>query len=171
MIELPEKKAKGKFTEILIISGLFMASFYFIFSKEVEDFLRRNNILPPEKKKVNNKLNYNPQEGVDKESYIGRSEFCSKIDSTKCVKGFVLPNNIDDLKFINNMISIITLPDSIVFDKEMDRNGLSLTREGNDLVYYGKIYGDKMYHREDYDVIKSKIILMNNKYYKQTSNN
>jgi len=166
MIEIPEKKAKGKFGEIVIVSALFMASFYFLFSDEVEMFLRRNNLLPTKKGKNKPYHNINPSESVDQSLLEGRSEFCSKLNIGNCINGFVLPDDIEDLYFKNNYISVITLPDSIVFGQSMDRNGLNLYRSGNDLVFSGKINGIKKDWKENYNDIKNKVVLMTNEFYK-----
>lgn len=78
------------------------------------------------------------------------------------VRGFPLPNNINDLKA--NKIWVITKPKQSVFgEPERAMIQLDVFKDTNRLVYNNENYVQKNPYVADYDKVKDKIV-MNEKY-------
>ena len=167
MVEVPKNKSKSAVLETVVVAGLFMSAFYFLFFEEIDEVLKKYGVKEGGELKENDtNIIPAPTQPLNPEQYEGRTEYCSNTDSESCVRGFPMPNTIDDLIFADNgNISVITKPDSRPFGlppKAMVR----LYRSGNDLVYYGRVDGVKSTYTENYDDIKNDIALVNNKYLK-----
>jgi len=160
MVEVPQIGKKSVALEVLVVTGLFMSAFYFLYFEKVNTYLKKtydDRISPI-------KYSDKPRTETDQSLYEGRKEFCSNINPQRCINGFELPNNINDLKFINNKISIITLPNSNLFSGLPEMALVQLSRDGNELIYEGRINGVQGVYRESYNNVKKNAILPNNSF-------
>jgi hypothetical protein len=167
MVEVPKNKSKSAILETVVVAGLFMSAFYFLFFEEIDEVLKKYGVKDGgELKESDTNTTPEPKQPLNPEQYAGRTDFCSKSNSENCIKGFPMPNSIDDLIFSDNgLISIMTKPDSSSFglpSKAMVR----VYRIGDDLVYNGRINGVKSTYSENYYDIKNDIALPSNKYLK-----
>jgi hypothetical protein len=163
MLEVPKNKSKSALLETLIVTGLFMSAFYFLFFQEIDGLLKKYGIKNDSNSKNENENVAPPRPIINPEQYEGRSEYCvNKNDSDSCIKGFPMPNSIDDLIFADKgYISIITKPNSRPFGLP-SRALVRLYRSNNQLVYNGFINGVKDKYYENYDDIKNDIVLVKN---------
>lgn len=170
MVEVPKNKSKSAVLETVVVAGLFMSAFYFLFFEEIDDQLRKfgfkkdgdavneeNNVVPT------------PPKPANPEQYEGRSEYCSNAnDPDSCIRGFPMPDSIDDLIFADNgFIRIITKPNSYPFGLP-EKAMVNLYRSGDKLAYYGRVDGQKDTYFENYNDIKNEIVLAKNTYLKTT---
>jgi len=158
MVEVPKVGKKGVALEVLVVSGLFMSAFYFFYFEKIDAYVKKlydENFAPT-------KFSDKPRTEIDQSLYEGRKEFCSNINPKRCVRGFELPDNINDLKFINGKIRISTLPNSNLFSGLPEMAMVQLSRYGNELIYEGRINGVQGIYRESYDNVKKYAILPDN---------
>ena len=151
MVEVPKNKSKSAVLETVVVAGLFMSAFYFLFFEEIDEVLKKYGVKGDLKESDNNNNSVStPTQPLNPEEYEGRTDFCSNSNSGNCIKAFPMPNSIDDLIFSDNgVISIITKPDSSAFglpSKAMVR----VYRSGDNLVYDGRINGVKSTYSENY---------------------
>lgn len=168
MVELPKNKSKSAVLETLVVTGLFMSAFYFLFFEEIDDFLKRRNTgnSGGDTKGDSAPTNIDPPQ-IDPNLYAGRSEYCSDNNNPdSCVRGFPMPDTLDDLIFSDNgYISIITKPNTNPFGAG-SRAMINVYRSGDNLAYYGRIDGVQDTYFENYEDVKNEIILTKNTYLK-----
>ncbi len=160
MIEVPKTRSKSAVLEAVIVSGLFLSAFYFFYFEEIN--LKVSKLY----KDVMNPDVYSdkPRQQSDPSLLEGRVEFCSQSNPNRCVRGFSLPNDINDLKFINGNISIVTLPDTKTFTGLPEMALVQVSRHGDKLIYQGRINGVQGVYSENYENVKNKLILPNNSF-------
>lgn len=163
MVEVPKNNSKSAVLETLIVTGLFMSAFYFLFFQEIDGLLKKYGIKNDVNSKNENDNVPPPRPTINPEQYEGRSEYCvNKNDPNSCIRGFPMPNSIDDLIFADNgHISVLTKPDARPFGLP-SRGLFRLYRMNNQLVYDGFINGVKGKYYENYDDIKNDIVLVRN---------
>ena len=169
MVEVPKNKSKSAVLETIVVAGLFMSAFYFLFFEEIDGVLKDYGLKDGE---ANDNSNANlppPPQPKNPEHYEGRTEYCANNnDPDSCVRGFPMPNTIDDLDFVDNgFIKIITKPQTNPFGLP-ERAMVSIYRSGDKLVYYGRVDGVKDRYYENYNDVKDEIALVKNIYYKTT---
>ena len=91
----------------------------------------------------------------DKNTFYGK-------DKNDYIRGYKMPDNIDDLKPISNKILIATKPDTNVFNQE-PRSAINVivNKKGKTLSY--SLNGTESFV-EDYDKLKDSIVLTDKKY-------
>lgn len=169
MVEVPKNKSKSAVLETLVVAGLFMSAFYFLFFEEIDSALKKYGIKNGES---NDNVNADlppPTQPKNPEHYEGRTEYCAdNNDPDNCVRGFPMPNSIDDLIFADNgFIKIITKPNTNPFGLP-SRAMVRIYRSGDKLAYYGYIDGVKDRYYENYNDVKDEIALVKNIYLKTT---
>ena len=167
MIEVPKNKSKSAVLETVVVAGLFMSAFYFLFFEEIDNVLKKYGVKGNGKSDNNNNNVSETPIIINPEQYEGRTEYCvDNNNPDSCVKGFTMPNRIDDLIFSDNgKITVITKADARPFGlppKAMVR----LFRSGDSLSYFGYVDGVKGTYNESYDDIKDEIVLTKNTYLK-----
>ena len=123
---------------VVVVGGLVLAYWYLVKK-------------PYEVKKVSNENNVKD----DKNTFYGK-------DKNDYIRGYKMPDNIDDLKPISNKILIATKPDTNVFNQE-PRSAINVivNKKGKTLSY--SLNGTESFV-EDYDKLKDSIVLMDKKY-------
>lgn len=160
MVEVPKVGKKSVALEVLVVSGLFMSAFYFFYFEKIDAYIKKvydENFSPTQ-------FSDKPRAEIDQSLYEGRKEFCSNINPEICVRGFELPDDINDLKFINGKIRITTLPNSNLFSGLPQMALVKVSRGGNELIYEGRINGVQGIYRESYYNVKKYAILPDNSF-------
>lgn len=123
---------------VVVVGGLVLAYWYLVKK-------------PYEVKKVSNENNVKD----DKNTFYGK-------DKNDYIRGYKMPDNIDDLKPISNKILIATKPDTNVFNQE-PRSAINVivNKKGKTLSYS---LNDTESFVEDYDKLKDSIVLTDKKY-------
>ena len=123
---------------VVVVGGLVLAYWYLVKK-------------PYEVKKVSNENNVKD----DKNTFYGK-------DKNDYIRGYKMPENIDDLKPISNKILIATKPDTKVFNQE-PRSAINVivNKKGKTLSYSSN---DTESFVEDYDKLKDSIVLTDKKY-------
>lgn len=166
MVEVPKNKSNSAFLETLVVTGLFMSAFYFLFFEEIDEHLKKLGLRPKDKES-DTASEYAPLPQIDMTEFQGREEFCIDNNPDNCIRGYRLPNSIEDLNFINGKIAIITKQNNgDVFNNVGERAMIFVGRNGNQLTYEGWFDGSKQVVTEKYDDVKNKIILVKNTYLK-----
>ena len=94
----------------------------------------------------------------------GRTTFYSE-DGTSYIRGFVLPENIDD--FETNEPILITKPDEFIFgEKPKSAIEVKLDREKNKIQHISTQDPKKIFVA-DYDEVKDKLVMLNDDIKKQ----
>jgi hypothetical protein len=166
MVEVPKNKSKSAVLETVVVAGLFMSAFYFLFFEEIDEVLKKYGVKEGgDLKESDNNTIPAPTQPLNPEQYEGRTEYCSDNNNPdSCVRGFPMPNSIDDLNFADNgRIRIITKPFANPFGLP-EKAMVSLYRSGDKLAYNGRIDGVKDTYIENYNDVKDEIALVNNTY-------
>ena len=172
MVEVPKNKSKSAVLETIVVAGLFMSAFYVLFFEEIDDVLKKYGIKNSnENSELDNEVVDlpKPPEPKNPEQYEGRTEYCANPnDPDSCVRGFPMPNSIDDLIFADNgYMSVITKPNTNPFGVG-ERAMIRIYKSGDKLGYYGFVNGVKDTYFENYDDVKNEIVLTKNIYLKTT---
>ena len=166
MVEVPKNKSKSAVLETVVVAGLFMSAFYFLFFEEIDEVLKKYGVKEGgDLKESDNNTIPAPTQPLNPEQYEGRTEYCSDNNNPdSCVRGFPMPNSIDDLNFADNgRIRIITKPFANPFGHP-EKAMVSLYRSGDKLAYNGRIDEVKDIYIENDNDLKDEIALVDNKY-------
>ena len=123
---------------VVVVGGLVLAYWYLVKK-------------PYEVKKASDENNVKD----DKNTFYGK-------DKNDYIRGYKMPDNIDDLKPISNKVLIATKPDTNVFNQE-PRSAINVivNKKGKTLSYSLNGTGSFV---EDYDKLKDSIVLTDKKY-------
>lgn len=129
---------KKVIASVVVVGGLVLAYWYLVKK-------------PYEVKKVSNENNVKD----DKNTFYGK-------DKNDYIRGYKMPDNINDLKPISNKILIATKPDTNVFNQE-PRSAINVIVNKKDKTLSYSLNGTESFV-EDYDKLKDSIVLTDKKY-------
>jgi hypothetical protein len=137
----------------LISVGIFVTAFYFVFLRNGGLFGQKN-----EQKDIGGE-----RTNFDMTPYIGSKKYFGKDGNVEdYVKGFDMPQDINDINWEGKDISIITKPDApLLFNSVSPKSMVRVWRVGESKLGYSTTKNPTL-QTEDYDFVKDKIILSKN---------